>query len=417
MKFLTDEEIKDFINEHDYDVRKTGNARWIDQKCTADVICIIADCICNYIQSNKNKFTSRDIWYSEYSVQNIQSIFKKVDVESASAENEYDKFFQQPMKLLAYSGVLSEKKNGRENIYTVLNEDILQYLAIRERNVLTFLNIYITKVLKDSNIYASFEEFFDKQDKQSYNKVKDTFYLFTKKYTDIGSKTKTNPNAGKTECGRIFTKVLNPLAYAKSLRGSERGTISKDVVSYDMLMYNRDNFRDIYASKPKSISRKDYATKIKFKPNLAYYTYQSIKAKAYLRKYNNSYRFGLSEIFEETEKDIPATQIQHIFPESQFPEIAGYYENLIALTPNQHFIKAHPNNNTQIINPDYQYTCLVAKTSIIQENLTSKVEMKIYEFFKFLFVLKTGLDDESYEQIENNDYNGILTKLAISYSK
>ena len=417
MKFLTDNEISQFINEHDYDVRKSGNARWIDQKCTPDVICIIADCICNYIQTQKNEFTSRDIWYSEYSVQNIQSIFKKVDVDSSSAENEYDKFFQQPMKLLSYSGVLSEKKNGRENIYTVINEDILQYLAIRERNVLTFLNIYITKVLKDSNLYSDFEMFFTNQDKQSYNNVKDSFYLFTKKYTEIGSKTTNNPDAGKTECGRIFTKILNPLAYTKNLKGTERGTISKDIISYDMLMYNRDNFRDIYANKPKSISRKDYAATIKFKPNLAYFAYQSIKAKAFLKKYNNSYRFGLSEIFEESEKDIPATQIHHIFPESQFPEIAGYYENLIALTPNQHFIKAHPNNNTQIVNQDYQYTCLVAKTSIIEENLTSESSVKIYEFVKYLFVLHTGLDDESYEQIEKNDYNGILTKLAISYSK
>ena len=143
MRFLSDTEIEQFINEHDYDVRKSGNARWIDQKCTADVICIIADCIYNNIQTNKNEFTSRDIWYSEYSIQNIQSIFKKVDVESSSAEIEYDKFFQQPMKLLAYAGVLLETKKGRENVYKVLNEDILQYLAIRERNVLVFLNLYI----------------------------------------------------------------------------------------------------------------------------------------------------------------------------------------------------------------------------------------------------------------------------------
>ncbi len=417
MKFLTDNDIEKFINENDYDIRKSGNARWIDQKCTADVICIIADCIYNYIQTNKNQFSSRDIWYSEYSVQNIQSIFKKVDVISSSAENEYDKFFQQPMKMLAYAGVLSETKIGRTNIYKVINEDILQYLAIRERNVLVFLNLYITKVLKDSNLYDCFNKFFLKQDKQSYNLVKHNFYIFTKKYTDIGNKTKNNPDAGKTECGRIFTKVLNPLAYARNLKGSERGTISKDVISYDMLMYNRDNFRDIYANKPKSISRKDYATKIKFKPNLAYFSYQSIKAKAFLKKYNNTYRNGQSEVYEESEKNVPATQIHHIFPESQFPEISGYYENLIALTPNQHYIKAHPNNNTQVINRDYQYICLVAKTSIIEENITTRTTIKIYEFSKFLYVLRIGLDDESYESIEDNDFNGILTKLAISYGK
>ena len=45
MRFLTDDELNAFIDTHDYDVRKTGNARWIDQKCTPDVLCIIADCI------------------------------------------------------------------------------------------------------------------------------------------------------------------------------------------------------------------------------------------------------------------------------------------------------------------------------------------------------------------------------------
>lgn len=418
MKFLTDKEIMEFINVHNYDVRISGNARWIDQKCTADVICIIADCVLNYYQEHQNEsFTSRDIWYSKYSEENIQNIFKKVDVKSNSAENEYDKFFQQPMKLLAYAGVLLETKKGRENVYSVVNEEILQYLAVRERNVLIFLNLYITKVLKDSDLYTHFDDFFESQDKVSYDNVKECFYLFTKKYTDIGNKTSNNPDAGKTECGRIFAKVINPLAYAKNLRGTERGTLSKDIISYDMLMYNRDNFRDIYANKPKSVSRKDYISNIKHKPNDAYYAYLSNKAKAFLKRFNNSYRKGVSEVFEESEKDIPATQIHHIFPESQFPTISGYYENLIALTPNQHYVKAHPNNKTGSINVDYQYTCLVAKTSIIEENLSQEENIKIYEFGKFLYVLKTGLDDDSYGVIEENDYNGILTKLAISYSK
>lgn len=418
MKFLTDKEIMEFINTHNYDVRISGNARWIDQKCTADVVCIIADCILNYYQEHQNEtFTSRDIWYSKYSEENIQNIFKKVEVKSDSAENEYDKFFQQPMKLLAYSGVLSETKNGRENVYSVVNEEILQYLAVRERNVLVFLNLYITKVLQDSGLYSVFEEFFEMQNKNSYDKVKESFYLFTKKYTDIGNKSGNNPDAGKTECGRIFAKVINPLAYAKNLRGTERGTISKDVISYDMLMYNRDNFRDIYASKPKSISRKDYVVSKKYKPNNAYYMYLSNKAKAFLKRFNNTYRNGFSEVYEESEKDILATQIHHIFPESQFPTISGYYENLIALTPNQHLVKAHPKNKTTSIDVDYQYTCLVAKTSIIEENLSQEETVKIYEFGKFLYVLKTGLDDDSYEMIEENDYDGILTKLAISYSK
>lgn len=419
MKFLTDEDLNLFIQSHDYDIRKTGNARWIDQKCTPDVVCMIADCIYEYYQENKdNLFTSRDIWYSKYAIENIQNVFKKVDVESEKAENEYDKFFQQPMKLLSYAGILKETKNGRENYYQVMNEDILQYIAIRERNALNFLIVYITKVLKDSELYDYFERFLQKPTKNNYDNMKEHFYLFTKQYTEIGSKSQNKPDAGKTECGRIFTKVINPLAYKASTYGSERGTVSKDAISFDMLMYNRDNFRDIYANKPKSVSRKEFAETIKFKPSLAYYQYQSNKAKQFLKTFNIMYNNGYSEINEAEENGKEATQMHHIFPAGQFPEISGYYENIIALTPNQHFLKAHPNNKTQSINVDYQYICLVAKTSSIKENLSSPESVeKIYEFGKFLFVIHTGLNDETYEEVEDGDYNGLLSKLAISYSK
>lgn len=418
MKFLTDEEIQSFIDKHDYDIRKTGNARWIDQKCTPDVLCIIADCVLEYYQEKGNvEFTSRDIWYSKYSMENVRSVFKKVEVASDNAENEYDKFFQHPMKLLSYAGILNEIKRGRENFYSVENEEILQYIAIRERNSLNFLYMYIKKVLSDSGLYGVFDEFISKQTKNSYDKMKNDFYVFTKTYTDIGSKTKNKLDAGKTECGRIFTKIINPIAYYNCCKGSERGTISKDVVSFDMLMYNRDNFRDIYANKPKAVSRKEFMIQQKYKPSDALYQYQSNKAKQYLKVFNNTYNNGNSEVFEENECGVQASQMHHIFPSSQFPQISGYYENIIALTPNQHFLKAHPNNNTQSINVDYQYICLVAKTATIKENLTSENSIKIYEFNKFLFVIHTGLDDESYEDIEDGDYNGVLTKLAVSYSK
>lgn len=33
--------IQEFLDEHDYDIRKTHNGRWIDQKCTMDVVCLV----------------------------------------------------------------------------------------------------------------------------------------------------------------------------------------------------------------------------------------------------------------------------------------------------------------------------------------------------------------------------------------
>ena len=42
---MDNEAIQKFLDEHDYDVRKTHNGRWIDQKCTMDVVCLVSDCI------------------------------------------------------------------------------------------------------------------------------------------------------------------------------------------------------------------------------------------------------------------------------------------------------------------------------------------------------------------------------------
>jgi len=413
---MTNENIIEFLSNKDYDVRKTHNARWIDQKCTPDVVCIVADCITNFINNDVNKtFTSRDIWFSTYAKENIQAIFKKVEVVDTSVQNEYDKFFQQPMKLMAYSGILSEQKRGRENIYKVENLELLNYIANRERNALTFLVFYIKQVLKDSGIWDVFKNFLDNTSKENFNELKTSFSTFTIQNTSIGNKTSyngKNEEAGVVECNRIFSKVINPLAFSYNKQGTLKGHLSPNKITYDVLMYNRDNFRDIYSEKPKEMSRKDYLAINKITINTAYYQYQSSKAKAQLRKYNDIFRSGLSEILDTDDR---ATHMHHIFLASEYPEISGYLENLIALTPTQHLNYAHPNGHTAEINKDYQYKCLMAKIDSIKENFKIQDNI-IYNFNDFLFVLQTGLSDNTYLEIENNDFDGIQAKLILSYA-
>ena len=45
---LTEQSIIDFISNYEYDIRESHNGRWIDQKCTPDVLSFIADCIYFY---------------------------------------------------------------------------------------------------------------------------------------------------------------------------------------------------------------------------------------------------------------------------------------------------------------------------------------------------------------------------------
>jgi len=408
MKWLRGDDIKKFLSGHDYDVRKTGNARWIDQKCAADVITIIADCILQYDEHNPDSegFTSIDIWHDEYTVSFVESIFKKPNLSEQKAKSEYDKFFQQPMEMFANAGILSKSKKGRCNFYAITDRAVLEYIAIRERNALTFLQMYIEKVLTDSGLMPLFDHFFDKQDKSSYADMKDGFSDFTICHTKIN---------GKVECNRIFIKVLNPLAFLRGKCGTERGNLSKGRITYDMLMYNRDNFRDIYANKPKELTRRQYAEQVGLEPSVKLNSYLSQKAKRLLRVFNTTFRTGKSEIVDQHIGDI-ATHIHHIFPEADFPEICSYLENLIAITPTQHLNYAHPNGNTGRINRDYQQICLIAKAGTIKETIGDDDRDQIYSFGDFMYVLFVGLSNDAFLEIEDGDFDDAVSMINLAYT-
>ncbi|MDR1016327.1 MAG: hypothetical protein LBL67_02495 [Coriobacteriales bacterium] len=245
------------------------------------------------------------------------------------------------------------------------------------------------------------------QTPDAYTLVKSSFERFTVANTPIN---------GKTECRRIFTKVINPLAFATSGHGTEHGHFSKGKITYDMLMYNRDNFRDIVSEKPKEMTRKEYEATIKFEPNPEYFKYESAKAKNILRRFNDEYRNGKSEVDDASVANELATQMHHIFPQSRFPEISMYLENIIALTPTQHLNHAHPSNKTSEISRSFQKTCLYAKMGSIKENLDSLVEEHIYTFYNFKYVLSDGLQAPDFMTIADGDYADIGRQIEVCYA-
>lgn len=408
MNWLKPDEVSEFLNQFNYDVRISGNARWIDQKCTPDVLAMVADCIAVFSDKDSNaQFTTKDIWHSDYAVENVEAIFKKPGLESKAAKNEYDKFFQQPMELLSYAKILKKTKIGTRNFYSVSNPKLLSFIAMRERNALVFLQLYTTKVLKDSGLTDVFDQFILEQTKNSFDALKIAFEEFTILNTKIKN---------RVECRRIFTKVLNPLAYMNNVKGTELGRLSRNKVTYDMLMYNRDNFRDIWSLKPKDQTRKEHLTTFEAKPSLGYFAYASQKAKRVVRNFNDKYRNGLSEVVEPNHLFDKAIHVHHIFPESGFPEICDYYENLIALTPTQHLSYAHPNGHTNKINPSYQSVCLLAKVDSIEETYMDKSRDQIYEFHRFLHVLSVGFKDPTFLQIADWDFASLVASIEAAYS-
>ncbi len=305
---MKEQQIIDFLKLRNYDIRKTQNARWIDQKCTPDVLSIVADCILEFTQYNIEKsFSIRDIWDSHYTNENVKMIFSKPDLNSDFSMHEYDKFFSQPIKLLAYSGILFETKTGNRNIYTIQNIELLEYLMQRETNALKFLILYIQKVLMDSGIDSIFDNFLQKQDTESFKQLKDGFTHFTINNTAIKN---------TTECFRIFTKIINPLAFYYGKKGTRKGFLSNTIITKDELNYNRINWRDI--GKDKNITRQEYDL-INSK-RIANSNYLISKAKKVVKQYNDKFNHSLSEVKGENET-VQATQIHHIFPVQDFPLI------------------------------------------------------------------------------------------------
>lgn len=239
-------DVNHFIDGKDYDLAISRNGRWIDQKCTFDVVFLVANCIREYCKYDLSKsFSVNDIWGMEYAAEKVTTIFGKPD-PSKKSSNEYDKYFGQPIKMLDNAGVLSSEKRGNRYKYKIANAEIMEYICFSEKNCLDFLCLYIEKVLRDSRIYAYFERFFDRQDKDSFTDMKNGYANYIISNTPIN---------GTTECGRIFTKVLNPLAFKYHKCGTERGHISDGAISKGQLLYNQQNWRDILANKPKDVER------------------------------------------------------------------------------------------------------------------------------------------------------------------
>lgn len=407
---MSEERIKEYLAQRDYDVRKSGYGRWIDQKCTPDIVWSVADFVLNYIKEygEDAEFTVKDIWYSDYAKEFIAEEFNKPAVDSPKASNEYDKIFSQPLNLLCYAGIIEDIGPGARHLYVVTEPWLLAYIARNDTFSYRFLCLYIEEVLEDSGLMPAFDDFFYYQTRESYLDVKTTFEQFCYNHTKIRN---------RAETGRIFTKVINPLACKYGKCGTESGRISRYPIPKQDIMYNRSNFRDIYSDKPKGVSRKEWETKQGV--NYGYLQHQLVAAKRTLREFNEECRGGRSELTvampTRFDDKAHATQIHHIFPRNSYPILQAYLENLIALTPNQHFGFAHPDNHTQYIDPGAQRELLMAKTASIKRNLASRDEDSIYDFQNFLFVLSTGWDDEGVLEIEEDDYIGVMHAINVHY--
>ena len=396
MECMNADLISGHLSELDLDVRKSNNGRFMDQKVTPDNLSFIADCIVNAIGSNTAKeFTTRDIWTSQYFIENVQAIYNKPNPGNPLARREYDKFIGQPLRLLAYAGVLKDKRVGSKLQYSLNSRAIIDYIALREINALVFLNEYLTKVLSDSDMIVHFENF--KNSYESGNLTPSDLENLRQKYARfIRGHTGIRKDL---EIMRIFNKILNIYSAARQLPGVQSGKLTDFPMVFSDLSYNAINWRDL--KKRKNLPRKaaeSVAISEKFS------NYEMKKAKDAIKKRH----FPNSEVSDSFSKG-DATQVHHIFPDAAFPQYRATLENLILLTPNQHNLRAHPNNNNQLVDEEYQKVCLLAKSRSIEESDNNG------DGFYSLDIFKEMLNEtKRYNLDKSSGYPEIRDKLSLA---
>lgn len=380
------------LSKQELDLRKT-KYRFMDQKVTPDVLNFICDCIENLEEKKKKNFTKNDIWESKYFAENIKVIYNKPNADNETMVHEYDKFCAQPVKTLSYAGVLKEEKSGNQNHYSVLETEILSLLTLNEKNCWVFLKVYVSEVLKKSSFYENIEKYSslvkaDSKDNNAFEDLKRSYIKFILDNSQIN---------GEVEIRRIFPKVINPIAVDFGIPGSAKGRISKGPYKYADLMYNEVNFRDV--KKNKQQSRQEAGLEVPKWHDAAYILYQERKVMQKIR----TRHAPISEVQDDL-NDGEATQVHHIFPKSRYPDFRAFAENLILLTPQQHYTKAHPNNKTHFIDKNYQVICLISKLESIKKS--EDEEDAFYSKINFIYLvnscLKIQLDpDSDYETIKS----------------
>jgi hypothetical protein len=369
-------EFEQFLANQSLDIR-SSRYRFMDQKVAPDVISFVSDCILNLPNSTQGDFKKNDIWHSGYFDSNVQLVFSKPGARNIFATNEYDKFTSQPLKSLSYAGVLKEWKIGRENHYSIQDIDILERISKSPTAGYSFMISYLEAVFKSSGFWHHFETY-----KNSSFSDADLQLLKTKFEQFIIGNTEIN---GKTEARRIFPKSINPLCVASGIPGVAKGHVTDSKFNFADLMYNRENFRD--ADKAKQLTRAENTVIVAEDASAfaSYLKYEVNKAMGAVKRYHQP----KSEV-SGAHMEGSATQVHHIFPRSTHPELAAIRENLVLLTPTQHYTLAHPNNNTSKVDPNYQLDCLLAKVTSVQKSISKGDEH--YSISQLINVINVGYE-------------------------
>lgn len=365
--------------------------RWMDQKVTYDNLRVVAATTESVMGNVDESFDWKSLRDSKSLQSYVGKFYGKPGLETFSAANEYDKFIGQPLQTLAFAGALESVKVGRQRRFRVVDRDLLASISNSDESAFDFLVQYLERTLSDAGWLHHLDNFIDgSQSPEDFRSLKMSFTGFMLDHSRIGSRGSKSP---ETEIHRIFPKVINPICMNRGSRGAIRGRLSRDIIQMSDLTYNRPNWRDLGTKKPKALTRSEHDMLSLINSSSPGASMTSAMKKV------RTYHSGISEMPHCS--GVKASHIHHMFPKSQFPQLANIRENLIALTPGQHMGEAHPNGNTSVIDPIYRKSCLFQKLESVKRS--EKDGDDFYKYSGLAMVLALGFG----AQPPNPDYKSL----------
>ncbi len=368
-----------------------------EQKTTPDLIWCVALVISELVATDANRiFSDRDIRESDTFNSLMQDYFSKAP--QTEAENEYNKVSSYQLGVLAYAGVLTVIP-GKPRKYQVVNMDIINHISVNDLNAARFLGEYTDKFLADNGLLPIFEQYRNNQNQANHLLVKEAYWNWAVTNTAI-------KGTDRKHTYRVFNKIFNIYCYKHRIRGEDASNITAGPCPYSFLIYNRDNFRD--KDKPSGMTRQQYQDEV-----LSEIDSEGVVA-TLLKKAKDAVRVrhgNDSEIKDPALGYEPnsGVHVHHILPQHSYSQYSLSRENLIALTPGQHFSRAHIEANTRTINPEFQVICLRQKFVHIKESV--EAADGFYSLQEFIKILNTCFNVNLDENLSASEVEHFLATI------
>jgi hypothetical protein len=415
---LTNQDFQKLLTGKKLDIRKIKHQIGDQKSSCFDVIEIIAECVIHFTQeSPKKKFTSKELRGNNFSDKTVRENLGKPTTKNMKS-NEYDKFFQQPLKVLTYAGILDEE-DGK---FSVKNRKVLQMISEQSRAAQQFCAEFAEKYFRDSGLGTQLDDFIAVANdenkatpRKKLNNLRDAHFKVLDKHTPR-KKSQTKDAKGKptgkyafkgkrkdTNSKRIFWPALKCIAQKNQTRGGYKGRLSKDVILPEDLRYGGEpNFRD--KGKKRGETRAQFENrKSKESKQDKFGQREEDRTKERIRE-----RYGSKPQFMEDgiSRLGVVVEMHHILPKMDFPKFRAYPENIISVTRDQHGF-AHLQKSSSRVNysapaePRYQAKLLICQSFYVEREVDNGGEFYTKESFMDILRVRYNSDFTGQESFDD----------------